>query len=64
VRDLAGGEEVAILGHGEAGDAVRVALEEGLVLVVVHVPNDHRRAEGVDDVRVVRVEQESVLLHA
>jgi hypothetical protein len=39
-------------------------LEEGLVLVVVHVTDDHSSAQGVDDVRVVRVQEERVLLHA
>ena len=64
VRDLAAREQVAVLGHGDAGDPIGVALQEGLVLVVVHVADHDRRPQRVDDVRVVRVQQERMPLHA
>ena len=44
--------------------SVAATLQESLVLAVVDVADDHGGTERVDDVRVVRVEEERLLLHS
>ena len=61
VRDLARSQRVSIARDCHAGHTVRMALQIHLVVSVLDILDDDRRAERVDDVLVVGVQDQRLL---